>query len=78
MFLLQETNLVDICKNRLAEAILTNIHNICFLEYLFLGVLNTMFLISLLIHLSWAKDLICLNYHYNEFSHYIECRYKED
>ena len=28
IFLLQGTNLVDVCKNRLAEAILANFHNI--------------------------------------------------
>ena len=30
--ILQETNVVDICKNRLGEAILTNVHKICSLE----------------------------------------------
>ena len=32
-YLLQETHVVDICLNRLGRPILTNIHNICFLEY---------------------------------------------
>ena len=32
-YLLQETYAVDICQNLLSKAILTNIHDICFLEY---------------------------------------------
>ena len=34
VLLLQRTNLVGICKSRLAEAILTNKNNICFSVFL--------------------------------------------
>ena len=48
-------------------------------QHLFLGVLNKMFL-NLSNNpsiLQWAMDLFRLNCRYNEFSRYIECRYKE-
>ena len=38
-FLLQETYVVDVCLNRLGEAIQTNIQ-----QHMFLGVLNTVYL----------------------------------
>ena len=63
---------MDICKNRLGEAILTKIHNICFLEYW-----TQRSWISPLIHLFWTKHLFRLNCRYNESSRYIQYRYKE-
>ena len=58
----QSTYILDICKNCLTEAILTNIQNICFCQ-----VSNTIFL-----HNLWKS-----NCHYSEFCRCIECQYKE-
>ena len=69
---LHRTYVLDICKNRLSEAILKHIQNICFFKVL---IQYSCIICDYLLPLKQKfRDSHC---HYNEFSRCIECRYKK-